>query len=139
MSVGSMKLDHIGIAVRSIDECLKIWQDILGLQLNMVKNIPKQKVKVAVLDLKNIKIELLEATEEESTLDKFIEKRGEGLHHLCFEVKEIESVLSDIKEQGVRLIDDVPRIGVSGRKIAFIHPKDMGGVLIELSEKDYKN
>ncbi|MCK4448304.1 MAG: VOC family protein, partial [Candidatus Marinimicrobia bacterium] len=100
MSVGSMKLDHIGIAVRSIDECLKIWQDILGLQLNMVKNIPKQKVKVAVLDLKNIKIELLEATEEESTLDKFIEKRGEGLHHLCFEVKEIESVLSDIKEQG---------------------------------------
>lgn len=130
-----MKLEHIGIAVKSIDERLKIWQDALGLELKYIKDVPDQKVKVAVLDLAGVKIELLEPLEEESTIGKFIEKRGEGLHHLCFEVDDIEGILSKMKKQGIKLIDEVPRKGAFAEKIAFVHPKNMGGVLIELCQK----
>ena len=130
-----MKLNHIAIAVKSIEEQLKIWQDILGFKLKVVEDVPDQKVKVAVLDLGETKIELLEPLEETSTISKFIEKKGEGLHHLCFLVADIEKALASMKSHNVRLIDEVPRIGVSGKKIAFVHPKDMGGVLIELLQK----
>lgn len=129
-----MKLDHIAIAVKNITERLSIWQGLFGLTLKMVKDVPDQKVKVAVLDLGETKIELLEPLEENSPISKFIENKGEGLHHLCFEVEDIEGMLLEMKKQGVKLIDEVPRVGASGKKIAFIHPKDMGGVLIELSE-----
>ena len=130
----NMKLDHIAIAVKNITERLSIWQGLFGLTLKMVKDVSDQKVKVAVLDLGETKIELLEPLEENSPISKFIENKGEGLHHLCFQVADIEKALANMKSHNVRLIDEVPRIGASGKKIAFIHPKDMGGVLIELSE-----
>jgi methylmalonyl-CoA/ethylmalonyl-CoA epimerase len=129
-----MKLDHIGIAVNSIDDKLKVWQNILGLKLEAIEEVPDQKVKVAVLPVGDVNIELLEPLGEESTVRKFIDKRGEGLHHLCFEVDDIEEVLSDMQAHGVALIDQKPRIGASGKKIAFVHPKNTGGVLIELTE-----
>lgn len=130
-----MKLDHIGIAVKNIEDKLKIWQDLLGLKLQMIEEVPQQKVKIAVLNIGDAKIELLEPMENESPVAKFIDKRGEGIHHLCFEVEDIERALSKIKKNGIKLIDEVPRKGASAEKIAFIHPKDMGGVLIELCEK----
>lgn len=130
-----MKLNHIAIAVKSTEERLKIWQHVLNLKLEFIKDVPDQKVKVAVLDINGQHIELLEPLEETSTISKFIEKKGEGLHHLCFEVENIESMLLNMKKQGIKLIDEVPKIGASGKKIAFIHPKDMGGVLIELTQE----
>jgi len=130
-----MKLDHIAIAVKSTEERLKIWQHVLNLKLEFIKDVPDQKVKVAVLNINGQHIELLEPLEETSTISKFIEKKGEGLHHLCFEVENIESMLLNMKKQGIKLIDEVPKIGASGKKIAFIHPKDMGGVLIELTQE----
>ena len=130
-----MKLHHIGIAVKSIDEQLKIWRDILGLKLVQIEEVPDQKVKVAVLPLKDVKIELLEPLSDDSTLSKFIDKKGEGLHHICMEVDDIDAMLGKMKESNIKLIDEVPRVGAGGKRIAFIHPKDMGGVLIELSEK----
>jgi len=130
-----MKLEHIGIAVKSINERLKIWRDVLGLPLEMIEEVPQQKVKVAVLDIGGLKIELLESLEEDSTINKFIEKRGEGLHHLCFEVEDIEGMLQELKKHGIKLINEVPRKGAYAKKIAFIHPKDMGGILIELCER----
>lgn len=132
----NMKLDHIGIAVKSIEERLHVWKDALGLGLANLEEVEDQKVKVAKLDVSGTHIELVEPTSEESPVFKFIEKRGEGLHHLCFRVDDIEKALADMKSHNVRLIDEVPRIGAGGKKIAFIHPKDMGGVLIELTEKD---
>lgn len=129
-----MRLDHIGIAVNSIDEKLKVWQDTLGLKLEAIEEVPDQRVRVAVLPVAGVNIELLEPLDEDSTIRKFINKRGEGLHHLCFEVSDIEKTLSDMKANGIVLIDEKPRTGASGKKIAFVHPKSTGGVLIELTE-----
>ena len=130
-----MILDHIGIAVRSIEKRLDIWQNALGLVLIGIEEVPEQKVKVAKLDVRGTQVELLEPIDDSSPIFKFIEKKGEGIHHLCFQVPDIEKALIEIKDSGIRLIDEVPRIGAGGDKIAFIHPKDMGGVLIELSQK----
>jgi len=130
-----MKLHHIGIAVKNIEERLKIWRDVFGLQSERIEEVPDQKVKVAVLPLKDINIELLEPLSEDSTISRFIEKRGEGLHHICLEVDNVEKMLAEMKSANIRLIDEVPRIGAGGKKIIFVHPKDIGGVLIELSEK----
>lgn len=129
-----MKLAHIGIAVRSLDDRLKIWKEALGLELEYTKEVPDQKVRVAVFRLGGIHIELLEALDDQSPIAHFIEKRGEGLHHLCLQVDDIVQVLADFATKGVRLIDRTPRIGASGKKIAFVHPKDLGGVLLELTE-----
>ena len=133
-----MNLDHIGIAVKSIEKRLDIWKNALGLSLISMEEVPGQKVKVAKLDVQGTMIELLEPMDEESPIFKFIEKKGEGIHHLCFQVPDIEKALIELKENGLRLIDEVPRTGAGGNKIAFIHPKDMGGVLIELSQKNNK-
>ncbi|KPJ74300.1 methylmalonyl-CoA epimerase [candidate division TA06 bacterium DG_78] len=130
-----MKLEHIGIAVKSIEDKLKIWRDILGLKRHIIQEVPDQKVRIAVLEMGDIHIELIEPTDTHSNVHKFIEKRGEGLHHLCFEVEDIEAILSNMKKNGIKLIDEVPRKGAYAEKIAFIHPKDMGGVLIELCER----
>lgn len=130
-----MKLDHIGIVVKSIEDRLHIWKDVLGLDLVSIEEIKDQKVKVAKLDICGTHIELLESTSEESAVFKFIEKKGEGLHHLCFLVVDIEKALAGMKSHNVRLIDEVPKIGAGGKKIAFIHPKNMGGVLIELRQE----
>ncbi|MBN2621082.1 methylmalonyl-CoA epimerase [candidate division WOR-3 bacterium] len=129
-----MKLEHIGIAVKSIDKRLAVWQGVLGFSLLYVKEVPEQKVKVAVLDCHGIHIELLEAMDEQSAVRSFIDKRGEGVHHLCFKVDDIEHALAMMKHEKVKLIDETARTGASGKKIAFIHPKNLGGVLIELTE-----
>lgn len=130
-----MRVSHIGIAVKSIEERLKIWRDLFGLRLERIEEVPEQKVKVAVLPLINIDIELLEPLGEDSTISRFIERRGEGLHHICIEVDDIEKLSAEMKLANMKLIDEIPRIGAGGKRIVFLHPKDLGGVLIELSEK----
>ncbi len=129
------KIEHIGIAVKSIEDSLKYYEDILGLKCYAVEEVKEQKVKTAFLKIGETKIELLEATSDDSPIAKFIEKRGEGVQHIAFAVNEIESVLSEVKEKGIRLIDEKPRKGAEGLEIAFLHPKSTGGVLTEFCEK----
>ncbi len=129
------KIEHIGIAVRSIDESLKYYEGVLGLKCYAVEEVTEQKVKTAFLKIGDIKLELLEATSDDSPIAKFIEKRGEGVQHIAFAVNEIEKVLSEVKEKGIRLIDEKPRKGAEELNIAFLHPKSTGGVLTEFCEK----
>ena len=129
------KIEHIGIAVKSIDESLKYYEGVLGLKCYAVEEVTEQKVKTAFLKIGDIKLELLEATSDDSPIAKFIEKRGEGVQHIAFAVNEIEKVLSEVKEKGIRLIDEKPRKGAEGLNIAFLHPKSTGGVLTEFCEK----
>lgn len=128
-------IDHIGIAVKSIDESLKFWETTLGIKCHGVEEVTEQKVKTAFLPVKDTEIELLEATSPESPVAKFIEAKGEGIHHLAIRVENLEEALAELKEKGVRLIDEKPRLGAGGAKIAFIHPKATGGILLELSER----
>jgi methylmalonyl-CoA epimerase len=130
-----MKLEHIGIAVKSIDDHLKIWRDLFGFKVEKVAEVPEQKVRVAMLDVGGVVVELLEPAGEDSTISKFIEKKGEGLHHLSFEVEDIEGAIEDLKKKGMRMIDEIPRKGAHAAKIAFIHPQSAGGILLELSQK----
>jgi methylmalonyl-CoA epimerase len=124
-------LDHIGIAVKSIDEAKKFWVDQLGLKIIHIEEVPEQKVRVAMLDAG---IELLEPTSPDSPVAKFIEKRGEGLHHLTLQTGNLADRLKALKAAGVNLIDEKPRIGAGGAGIAFLHPKSAHGVLVELCE-----
>ena len=128
-------VDHIGIAVKSIDEALNFWQKTLGIQCTGVEEVEEQKVKTAFLPVGATEIELLEATSDDSPVAKFIEKRGEGIHHLALRVDDLDAALAELKEQGMRLIDETPRYGAGGARIAFIHPKATGGILLELSER----
>lgn len=130
-------IDHIGIAVKNIDEALKFWQDTLGVKCTGVEEVADQKVKTAFLPLKDSELELLEPTEPDSPIAKFIEKnngRG-GMHHVALRVENLEAALADLKAKGVRLIDEKPRKGAGGALIAFIHPAATGGVLLELSQR----
>jgi len=128
-------VDHIGIAVKSIDEALLFWQSSLGIKCTGVEEVEEQKVKTAFLPVGDTEIELLEATSEESPVAKFIEKKGEGIHHLAIRVDNLEAALAEMKEKGIRLIDETPRYGAGGARIAFVHPKSTGGILLELSER----
>ncbi len=128
-------VDHIGIAVKSIDEALKFWQDSLGIKCTGVEEVAEQRVKTAFLPLGDTEVELLEATSDESPVAKFIEKKGEGIHHIAIRVENLEKALEAMKEKGIRLIDEEPRYGAGGARIAFVHPKGTGGVLLELSER----
>lgn len=130
------KVDHIGIAVKSIEEALKFYEDALGIKCVGEEIVEEQKVKTAFLPVGDTEVELLESTSEEGTIAKFIEKKGEGIHHIAFRVDNIEKSLEELKAKGIRLIDEKPRLGAGGAKIAFIHPKSTGGVLIEISERD---
>ncbi|MDA8213510.1 MAG: methylmalonyl-CoA epimerase [Clostridia bacterium] len=130
------KVDHIGIAVKSIDEALKLYQDILGLKLVETEVVEEQKVKVAFLPVGDSEIELLESTTPDGPVAKFIEAKGEGIQHIAFRVNNIEQALADLKAKGVRLIDEKPRRGAGGAKIAFLHPKGTHGTLIELCERE---
>ena len=129
-------VDHIGVAVKSIDEALKFWEGTLGVKCHGVEEVADQKVKTAFLPIKDTEIELLEGTSEESPVSKFIEKKGEGIHHIAIRVENLEAALAELKEKGVRLIDEKPRLGAGGAKIAFLHPKATGGVLLELCQRD---
>ena len=129
-------IDHIGIAVNSIDEAMKFWEGALGVKCHGVEEVAEQKVKTAFLPIDDSEIELLEGTSEDSPVSKFIAKNGQGIQHIAIRVADIEAALAELKEKGVRLIDEKPRIGAGGAKIAFLHPKAAGGVLLELCQRD---
>ncbi|MCS6885058.1 MAG: methylmalonyl-CoA epimerase [Acidobacteriota bacterium] len=131
-----MKLDHLGIAVKSIDEAVKFYQQALGLSVAGTETVQDQKVRVAMLPIGESRLELLEATSSDSPIAKFIDKRGPGIHHICIEVEDIYAKLDELKAAGVDLIDSKPRIGAGGHLIAFVHPKSSSGVLIELVQKE---
>ncbi len=128
-----MKINHLGIATKSLDEALKFWSDALGLENVHTEIVEDQKVRVAMLPIGESRIELLEPTSEDSPISKFLEKRGGGgIHHIAVEVDDINAALAKLKAQGVRLIDSEPRIGAEGCLVAFVHPSSAGGVLLEL-------
>lgn len=128
-----MKIDHIGIVVRDIQEALGVYEQALGLSLREVATVPDQKVNVAFLLLGESNVELVQPTAGETGIAKFLDKRGEGIHHVAIEVEDIEAALARLKKHDVELIDEVPRKGAHGQ-VAFIHPKAAHGVLIELVE-----
>jgi len=129
------RVDHVGIAVRNLEEAVKVWEG-LGLKVEEIEEVPDQKVRTAIFHAGETRIELLEPTAEDSPIAKFIAKRGEGIHHIALGVTNIEEHLKELKERGYRLIDEKPRIGAGGAKIAFVHPKSVTGVLLELCERE---
>lgn len=129
------KIEHIGIAVKDIGEATKFYQDVLGCHVSEEIEVPERKLRIAFIDVSGVKLEFLMPMDEDSVLAKFIEKRGEGIHHVCFEVQDIEKAVAELKEKGVQLVDDKPRMGAEGKKIVFIKPKSTHGVLIELKER----
>ena len=127
-------IEHIGIAVKNLDEAIKFYEEIFGLKCYAVEEVTDQKVKTAFFQVGQTKVELLETTDPEGPIGKFIEKRGEGIHHIAFAMKGLQSSLDELRGKGIRLIDEKARKGAEGLNIAFIHPKDTQGVLIELCE-----
>jgi methylmalonyl-CoA/ethylmalonyl-CoA epimerase len=127
-------LDHVGIAVNKIDDVLPVYEQLLGLKLENLKEAKHHKIKAAFLAVGETSIELIEPLNKESPVSKFLEKRGQGIHHVAFKVDNIEKMLERLKDKGMMLIDEKPRIGIEGGKIAFLHPKSTGNVLIELCE-----
>jgi methylmalonyl-CoA/ethylmalonyl-CoA epimerase len=131
-----MKLDHIGVVVRDIQAALKVYETALGLPLKEVAEVPDQKVRVAFLPIGESNIELVQPTTDDTGIAQYLERRGEGIHHICIEVKDIEAALERLKAHDVQLIDEVPRQGVHGQ-VAFLHPKGAHGVLVELVEHEH--
>ncbi len=131
-----LKIDHLGIAVHSIEEARKLFQDTLGLKFEGSETVAEQKVTTAFFPVGDSEVELLESTAPDGPIAKYLEKRGEGIQHIAFRVENIEEALAELKEKGIRLIDEKPRLGAGGAKIAFLHPKSTHGVLIELSERE---
>ena len=130
-----MKINHLGIATKGIDEALKFWGNALGLENVHTETVEDQKVRVAMLPIGESRIELLEATSDDSPIAKFLEKRGGGIHHIAVEVEDIEESLAKLKSEGMRLIDEKPRIGAENCLVAFVHPSSANGVLLELVQK----
>lgn len=129
------ELHHIGVAVASLDGALPRWLDGLGMKLESVEEVPTEQVKVAVLRAGGTRIELLEPTDEDSPIASFLRKRGPGVHHLAFEVESTGEMIRVLTEQGAPVLDDAPRPGAHGTKVAFLHPRYLGGVLAELVEE----
>ncbi len=129
------KIDHIGIAVKSIEEARAFYEKGLGLQMTHTEEVQEQGVHVGFLPLGESELELLEPLNPESTVARFLEKRGEGIQHICIQVEDIEAALAKLAAQGFKLLDKAPRVGAGGKRIAFVHPQSAHGVLIELSEK----
>ncbi len=130
-----LKIDHLGIAVNSIDEGKNFWSDVLGLAFEGTETVAPQKVTTAFFPVGESEVELLESTAPDGPVAKYIEKRGQGIQHVAFRVENIEAALSELKEKGIKLIDQEPRKGAGGAKIAFLHPKATNGVLVELCER----
>lgn len=128
------KINHIGIAVQSLADALPFYRDCLGMSFKGEEEVTEQKVRVAMLQVGESKIELLEATSPDSPIAKFLEKNGPGIHHLAYEVVDIEAAISHMLSQGARMVDQVPRNGAHGTRIAFVHPKSSNGVLTELCQ-----
>lgn len=131
-----MKVDHIGIATRGLDEALALWRDSLGLEVEVTEEVTEQGVRVAMLPIGETHIELLEPLSETSPVGRFLEKRGPGIHHVAIRVSNIRESLAKLKEKGARLIDETPRTGARGCLVAFVHPSSTNGVLLELVQPD---
>jgi len=129
------KIAHIGVAVKDLNEAAKLYKENLNLEVKGIEEVREQKVKIAFIPVGESNIELLQSTDPEGPIAKFIEKRGEGIHHLALEVDRIEERLEELKKRGVQLIDEKPRIGAHATKIAFLHPRSTCGVLLELCER----
>ena len=130
-----LKIDHLGIAVKSIDEGKNFWAEVLGLNFEGTETVAEQKVTTAFFPVGESEVELLESTAPDGPIAKYLEKKGEGIQHVALRVDNIEAALSELKEKGVRLIDEAPRLGAGGARIAFLHPKSTNGVLVELCER----
>lgn len=128
-------IEHIGIAVKNINEAIKFYEDVLGLKCYAIEEVPDQKVKTAFFMVGQTKIELLESTSPDGPIGKFIEKRGEGIHHIAFAVNQLQGSLDEVKSKNIQLIDEKGRKGAEGLNIAFLHPKSTFGVLTEFCEK----
>ena len=131
-----LKIDHLGVAVKSIDNGKNFWSDVLGLEFAGSETVEAQKVTTAFFPVGESEIELLESTADDGPVARYIEKKGEGIQHVAFRVENIEEALTELKAKGIRLIDEKPRIGAGGAKIAFLHPKATSGVLVELCQRD---
>jgi methylmalonyl-CoA epimerase len=134
-SRGPGRLDHVGVAVRSLEEALRPFRDGLGLDVGGREEVASERVRVAFLPVGETRLELLEPTAPDSAIARFLERRGEGVHHLCFEVDDLEQALARLRKQGVPLVDETPRPGAGGCRVAFVHPRGTAGVLVELKEK----
>ncbi|RLB75515.1 MAG: methylmalonyl-CoA epimerase [Deltaproteobacteria bacterium] len=128
------KINHIGIAVKNLETAIPFYRDQLGMTFEGTEEVAEQKVKVAFLEIGESRIELLEPTSDDSPVAIFIEKKGEGIHHIAYEVDDIEAAIAELKEKGIRLIDKTPRRGAHNSLIAFLHPKATGGVLTEICQ-----
>jgi methylmalonyl-CoA epimerase len=129
-----VELDHIGIAVSKLDESLKFFRDALGLEISECEEVPSQRVRAQFVPVGAATLELLEATAEDSAIARFVERKGPGLHHITLRVEDLSMVLNQLRDRGVQLIDEVPRSGAEGARVAFIHPSSAHGVLVELKE-----
>ena len=130
-----MTIDHIGIATRGIDETARFWREVLNLEITETEEVAAQKVRVAMLAIGESRIELLEATSDDSPISKFLDKRGPGIHHIAVRVDDIRGALATLKRNRARLIDEEPRVGARGCLVAFVHPSSTGGVLLELVQQ----
>ncbi len=126
------KVNHIAVAVNDIESSLTFWRDALGLELAELRDVPAESAQIAFLPIGGTEVELVRPTTDDSGLAKYIEKRGQGMHHLCLETDDIEGMMTQLKEKDIQLINESPRTGADGKKYAFIHPKSTGGVLVEL-------
>src|SRR6185436_15418701 len=131
-----MKIDHIGIATERIDEALGLWRDVLGLEVASTEDVAEQGVRVAMLSIGESHVELLEPLGPETPVGKFLRKRGPGIHHVAIRVPDIRASLVHLKEQGIRLIDENPRLGAGGCLVAFVHPSSANGILLELVQPE---
>ncbi|MCD6163272.1 MAG: methylmalonyl-CoA epimerase [candidate division Zixibacteria bacterium] len=129
-----LNIDHIGIAVKQISDSMEFYSSALGLKLGGTEEVPERHLKVGFIEIGSTRIELIESTSDESAIAKYIEKKGGGLHHICLSVDNIVEALTHMKNKGFKLIDNEPKDGAEGSKVAFVHPKSAGGVLIELKE-----
>ena len=131
-----LRVDHIAVVVPEIEAALEFWHDALGLPLEHVEELSEQETAVAMMPVGETEVELLQPTTETSGMAKYMAKRGPGLHHICFEVDDIEATLAELKAKGMQLINEEPVIGAGGKRVAFVHPKSSSGVLVELSESE---
>lgn len=130
-----LKLDHIGIAVTHLDESKKFWTDVLGLEFSGSETVEEQKVTTAFFPVGESEVELLESTTSDGPVARYLKKKGEGIHHIAFRVENIQAALEELKAKGIKLIDEKPRKGAGGAKIAFVHPESTNGILVELCER----
>ncbi|MGH1364152.1 MAG: methylmalonyl-CoA epimerase [Calditrichia bacterium] len=133
------KIDHVGVAVHSLDAVKEMYKNVFGLDPVFEEEVEEQKVRVVGFRVGESNIEYLEPTSPESPIAKYLDKRGEGMHHIAYGVDDVQSVLDNMKENGIRLIDESPRIGAEGKLIAFAHPKSLNGMLVELSQENDKH